>query len=71
MSQPLTDFDSLPDSAHVRLPVVMALYACSAPTVRRAVRAGRIPKPLRLFFDRAVCWNVGALRMALAKAVTP
>ena len=70
MSQPLTDFDSLPDSAHVRLPVVMALYACSAPTVRRAVRAERIPKPLRLF-DRAVCWNVGALRMALAKAVTP
>jgi predicted DNA-binding transcriptional regulator AlpA len=69
MQEPLKNFDLLPDSAHVRLPIVMALYACSAPTVRRAVKAGRIPKPIK-HLDRAVCWNVGELRAALAKVVT-
>ena len=70
MQNPIQEFDFLPDAAHVRLPVVMALYGCSAPTVRHAVKAGSIPKPLK-HLDRAISWNVGELRRALAKAVTP
>ena len=34
----LAKFDSLPDAAHVRLPVVLALYACSRATAWRHVR---------------------------------
>jgi predicted DNA-binding transcriptional regulator AlpA len=64
MQDSLKHFDSLPDAAHVRLPVVAALFACSYATVWRGVRAGRLPKPLKLF-DRASAWNVGELRLAL------
>src|SRR5262245_24909147 len=64
----LKDFDLLPDSAHVRLPTITALFACSPATVWRGVRDGRIPKPAKIH-QRAACWNVGALRAALAKAV--
>ena len=61
----LKNFDSLPDSAHVRLPVVAALYACSRASVWRGVTAKRIPKPEKLS-DRITAWNVGSLRKALA-----
>lgn len=61
----LEKFDTLPDSANVRLPVVMRLYACSPASVWRAVKAGRIPKPRKLS-PRTTCWNVGELRQALA-----
>ncbi len=70
MQEPLRNFDSLPDSAHVRLPVVAALFACSEATVWRGVKSGRIPKP-RKHFNRACAWQVGELRKALDKAVTP
>ena len=61
----LRDFDQLPDSANVRLPVVAALYACSSATVWRGVKAGRIPTPRKLS-PRTTCWLVGELRHALA-----
>lgn len=61
----LKNFDSLPDSANVRQPTVQALYGCSAATVWRGVKAGRIPKPRKLS-PRTTCWNVGELRKALA-----
>ncbi len=61
----LRDFDQLPDSAHVRLPAVKALYACSPASVWRGVKQGRIPKPHKLS-PRTACWNVGELRQALA-----
>lgn len=61
----LKNFDSLPDSANVRQPIVEALYGCSAATVWRGVKAGRIPKPRKLS-DRITTWNVGELRKALA-----
>ena len=67
MSDPLKNFDTHPDSAHVRLPMLMTLYACSEATVHRAVKTGHIPQPVK-HFERAVCWNVGNLRRALAKA---
>lgn len=61
----LKNFDSLPDSASVRQPVVQALFACSPASVWRGVKAGRIPKPRKLS-PRTTCWNVGELRETLA-----
>jgi predicted DNA-binding transcriptional regulator AlpA len=60
----LSNFDYLPDSSNVRLPVVQALYAVSAATVWRQVLAGNIPKPRKLT-TRTTVWNVGELRVAL------
>lgn len=60
----LLNFDSLPDAAYVRAPVVMGLYACSPATLWRNVRKGIIPKPKKLS-ERVTAWNVGSLRAAL------
>lgn len=59
----LKNFDSLPDSASVRQPVVEALFACSATTVWRRVNSGLIPKPKKL--GSITAWNVGELRAVL------
>lgn len=59
----LANFDSLPDSANVRLPVVMRLYGISSASVWRNV-GKTIPKPRKLS-ARTTCWNVGELRKAL------
>ena len=64
----LRDFSQLPPEAHVRLPVVKALYACSAATVWRGVKNGTIPKPHKLS-QRTSCWNVLELKKALALKV--
>lgn len=61
----LKHFDDLPDSAHVRQPVVAGLYGISAATVWRYVEQGRIPAPIR-YPGRVTAWNVGVLRRALA-----
>jgi predicted DNA-binding transcriptional regulator AlpA len=61
----LANFDQLPDSASVRLPIVQALYACSPASVWRGVKQKRIPAPRKLS-PRTTCWNVGELRQALA-----
>ena len=60
----LQNFDQLPNSANVRLPVVMALYGISPATVWRNVKNGYIPKPYKLT-ARTTVWNVGELRNAL------
>lgn len=60
----LRHFDSLPDSANVRLPVVMALCARSSGTVWRHVKEGLLPAPRKLS-ARITAWNVGELRRAL------
>lgn len=60
----LEGFDKLPNAAHVRLPVVMALYACSAASVWRYLQDKRIPAS-RKFGPRVTAWNVGELRAAL------
>lgn len=60
----LQSFDSLPDSAHVRLPTVTSLFACSPATAWRWVKGGRIPKPRKLS-QRVTAWNVGDLRRVL------
>ncbi len=63
------NFDSAPDSAHVKLPVVAALFACSAATVYRRIKAGTLPAP-RKFSERNSAWNVGEVRRALATTVS-
>lgn len=60
----LIHFESLPDTAHVRLPVVCALSACSPATVWRRVKGGMLPKPRKLSV-RVTAWNVGELRACL------
>ena len=62
----LENFDSLPDSAHVRLPVVRGLYGASASTIWRNVKAGAIPEPRKLT-PAISAWNVGELRAALSR----
>lgn len=61
----LADFDALPDSAHVRLPILKALLACSSATVWRWSKESRIPAPKKLG-PRVSAWNIGELRRALA-----
>ena len=62
----LANFDSLPDSANVRLPIVMRLYGISSASVWRGVKSGNIPKPRKLT-PRTTAWLVRDLRLALAK----
>ncbi|PPR19633.1 MAG: hypothetical protein CFH43_00085 [Proteobacteria bacterium] len=57
-------FDNLPESAFVRLPVVMGLFSCSAPTVWRRVAEEVIPRPKKL--SGITLWNVGELRKTLS-----
>ena len=61
----LKNFDSLPNSAHVRLPVVAALFGSSPATVWRRVKAKTLPAPRKLS-ERVSAWNVGQLRSALS-----
>jgi predicted DNA-binding transcriptional regulator AlpA len=60
----LANFDSLPDSAHVRLPVVAALKGVSTATVWRWVKAGILPAPVKLG-PNTTAWRVGELRRSL------
>ncbi len=61
----LQNFDKLPDSARVRLPVVKGLFSCSSATVWRNVNNGVFPKPSKLT-PRTTTWLVGDLRKLLA-----
>lgn len=60
----LAGFDSYPDSAYVRLPVVCALFQVSPATVWRWSKSQRIAAPRRLS-DGVTAWNVGELRKSL------
>lgn len=60
----LAGFDSYPDSAYVRLPVVCALFQVSPSTIWRWSKSKRIAAPRRLS-DGVTAWNVGELRKSL------
>ena len=60
----LAQFDSLPDSAYVRQPVVLGLFAFSQATLWRSVKASLVPSP-RKIGGRISAWNVGELREVL------
>jgi len=62
----LENFDRLPDSANVRIPVVCALRGVSVPTVYRMSNDGRLPKPRRE--GGITTWNVGELRRSHGSA---
>ena len=62
-------FDSLPDSAGVRLPVVSALFGISRATVWRWSKSGYLPRPTRI--GRVTFWNTGELRIRLKANIAP
>ena len=59
----LREFDTLPDSAYVRLPVVTALVGISRATVWRWTRQGNLPQSVRI--SGVTLWSVGGLRKSL------
>lgn len=61
----LANFDQLPDSAYIRLPVMKGLYGVSSASIWRGVKNLTIPKPSKLT-ERTTAWNVGQVRAALA-----
>jgi predicted DNA-binding transcriptional regulator AlpA len=62
----LAHFDELPADALGKLPVVQALAGgISDESVRRYVKSGRLPRPVKLGL-RLNGWRVGELRAALA-----
>lgn len=63
--KPAPSFDDLPDAANIRLPAVRTLLDCSAATIWRWSRDGRMPAARRLGVSLTV-WNVGELRRWLA-----
>jgi predicted DNA-binding transcriptional regulator AlpA len=65
ISPALRDFDSFPNSAHVRLPTVKALLGVSNATVWRMVKAKQL-KAHKLT-ARTTTFNVGELRTLLAE----
>lgn len=67
ISQVLANFDALPESAHVRLPVVAALHSVGPATVWRWVKSGRICAP-RKIGPNTTAWNVGELRRSMRAA---
>lgn len=60
----LRNFDALPASAYVRLPVVTGVFACSPATVWRRVKKRTLPAPRKLS-EGVTAWNVGQIRQAL------
>ena len=61
----LANFDKLPDSAYIRLPLMIGLYGVSAASIWRGTKQGIIPKAIKLT-ERTTAWNVGQVRAALA-----
>jgi len=64
----LANFDQLPDSAYIRLPVMQGLYGVSAASIWRAVKKSTIPKPVKIT-DRTTAWLVKSVRASLASKV--
>jgi len=64
----LANFDQLPDSAYIRLPVMIGLFGVSAASIWRGVKNQSIPSPVKLT-ERTTAWNVRLVREALASKV--
>lgn len=60
----LTSFDLLPNTAHVRLPIVRVLFGVSSATIWRMVAAGTLRT--HKLTPRTTTFNVGELRNALS-----
>ena len=64
VDEDLKRFSDLPAEAHVRAPVVQALFAVSRTTMWRAI-GDYIPEPKRFGGGKSLAFNVGELRKAL------
>jgi predicted DNA-binding transcriptional regulator AlpA len=62
----LVSFDSLPDSAHVRVPTVAALHGVSVVTIWRWAKSGKLPAPIKR--GGVTAWQVGQLRRSMTPA---
>lgn len=69
INEALANFDKLPDSAYIRLPVLTRLYGVSAATIWRAIKQNKIPKGCKLS-ERCTAWSVKAIRANLAAKVS-
>lgn len=65
----LSQFDELPASAHVRLPVVSALFGISTATVWRWSKSGHLPAPVHI--NGVTMWNVASLRAHMPSGPAP
>lgn len=65
-AEALKSFDTLPNAAFVRAPVVAALRGCHVNTVWRHAKSGLLPEPKKLG-PQVTAWNVGELRLSLNK----
>lgn len=63
--QPLSNFDSLPDSAMVDVKTVAGILGRSRSSIWRDAKLGNIPKPVKTG-PYCTRWNVGAIRRHLA-----
>jgi predicted DNA-binding transcriptional regulator AlpA len=61
----MNQFESLPDCAIVRLPMVRQLFGISSPTVWRWSKNGLLPTPIRV--SGITGWQVGAIKLALKR----
>jgi len=59
-------FETLPENANLRLPVMLVLYGCSRATFYRLIKKGLIPEPYRLG-ERTSVWRAGETRASLKK----
>lgn len=59
------DIDSMPDSALLRLPSILALFQCGRSTWFYWMKQGRAPQPVRVG-PRMVAWRAGEVRPLLA-----
>jgi predicted DNA-binding transcriptional regulator AlpA len=62
----LREFDDLPDSALIRLPILLCLLPWSRTTIWRRVKDGTLPAPLKMPGSHCVAWRVGDIRRVLA-----
>lgn len=59
-------FDTLPDSALVRLPTVRQVLPWGRTTIWRRVNDGTLPAPLKMPGSTCIAWRVGDIRRFLA-----
>ncbi len=64
----LANFDNMPDSAYIRLPVMRGLYGVSSASIWRGVKNHTLPSPVKLT-ERTTGWSVKLVRADLASKI--
>ena len=71
LSTAIQNFDSLPDSANVRMADLLVLFAMSESSIRRRIKAGTFPEANpkdEKSTTRIAAYNVGKVRQALTSS---